>query len=424
MLRAFRNSLLRLGKDEAAASIVTFSIAAIPLGIGAGAAVDYGRALSLQTKMRTALDLAVLSAVHKPAAQRSALATAAYVTQVQDSIADAPVFANQADGSLLGTATATMPTILLKLARINTVAINVTARASKPVIDESCILALGNGMSVTSDALKLNGASNTNLTGCTMRSNTSMVCNGHTGNSDASIAAGNSSKCNAPESNAGTVPDIHAALAANIEKQCGLTSYNINWSPGSPPASPRMITRVKNGVTYRHVCGNVTVSGSGVLSGDSANDSILVIENGSLTIARNADITLERTTLVFTGALASASHAIEFPQGNGHSASLTVSPSQDASNPWQGVAIYQDPSMTTNVNMSWGPGATLKADGLLYFPNASLTMSGVAQSHNAECSKLVINELTSNGGVDFKQTDSGCDNIGLKQYKAPPRLLF
>ncbi len=74
--------------------------------------------------------------------------------------------------------------------------------------------------------------------------------------------------------------------------------------------------------------------------------------------------------------------------------------------------------------MSWGPGATLKADGLLYFPKASLTMSGVAQSNNAECSKLVINELTSNGAVDFKQTNSGCSNIGLKQYRAPPRLLL
>jgi len=251
-----------------------------------------------------------------------------------------------------------------------------------------------------------------------------MVCNGHTGNAEASIAAGTSSKCASPQSNAGTIPDIHAALASNITKKCGLTSYNINWTPGSPPASPRMITVVKNGVTYYHVCGNVTANGTGALIGDTTTDSVLVIENGSFTLNRNANITLERTALIMTGTQASSSHRIEFPQGKGHSASLTVNPPTSAGNPFRGVAIYQDPAETTNVDMTWGPGATLKADGVIYFPNAKLTMSGIAQSHNAQCSKLVVSELTSNGAVDFRQTDEGCSSIGLKQYKEIPRLLF
>lgn len=410
--------------DTHAAVVVVFGLSLIPLSVGAGVAIDYGRALRLQTHMRAALDLSVLSAVHRPQATRIAYATAAYVSQMQDSAGAAPTFTHQADGSLSGVATASMPTHLLRLIQKNTIEISVTARAALPIVDESCILALGNGKAVTEDVLTLNGASNVNLTGCTLRSNTSMKCNGGTGSADASIASGNATNCNLPQSNAPKVPDIHAALASNITKECGLASYNINWTPGSPPSSPQMITRTHGDVTYYHVCGNVTAKNAGTLVGSSTGDSVLIIENGSLTLDRNADITLERTALVFSGTSTSASHELRFPQGNGHSASLTVSPAQAATNPWQGVAIYQDTAFTTNVNMTWGPGATLKADGLLYFPNASLTMSGVAQSHNAECSKLVINELTANGAVNFRQTDSGCGGIGLKQYKSSPRLLL
>jgi hypothetical protein len=59
---------------------------------------------------------------------------------------------------------------------------------------------------------------------------------------------------------------------------------------------------------------------------------------------------------------------VEFPNGNGKEATLTVSPPTNSTNPWAGMSIYQDPALTTGVNADWGPGANLAANGVVYLP--------------------------------------------------------
>jgi hypothetical protein len=86
--------------------------------------------------------------------------------------------------------------------------------------------------------------------------------------------------------------------------------------------------------------------------------------------------------------------------------------------------MYQDPSLTTNVDLSWGPGASLTADGVLYFPNANMTMSGSGASNNSSCTKLVVNTLTTNGSFNFSQSDNGCKFIDMQKYTSPARLIY
>jgi hypothetical protein len=95
-----------------------------------------------------------------------------------------------------------------------------------------------------------------------------------------------------------------------------------------------------------------------------------------------------------------------------------MSPSSGSDNPWRGVSIYQDPALTNGVDESWGPGANINLDGLLYLPNAALTISGNAASGNSACTKIVTKQFTTNGSVNlnFAQTVSGCASLGLKQY--------
>jgi hypothetical protein len=80
---------------------------------------------------------------------------------------------------------------------------------------------------------------------------------------------------------------------------------------------------------------------------------VIVIENGGLIVANNAAITALRTAIVLTGNNAYGS-AIDFPNGNGKSATLTISPPTNASNPWQGFSLYQDPALT-NGRQHLGP---------------------------------------------------------------------
>lgn len=55
-----------------------------------------------------------------------------------------------------------------------------------------------------------------------------------------------------------------------------------------------------------------------------------------------------------------------------------------------GVAIYQDPALTSNIDVSWRPGPTLTADGLICLANSSVPMGGNGNSNNSECTNLNV----------------------------------
>ena len=156
----------------------------------------------------------------------------------------------------------------------------------------------------------------------------------------------------------------------------------------------------------------------GYLTGSApTTDYVIVIENGKLNVANNANISTKRTAIVLTGNNNYASN-IDFPNGNGQSATLNLSPPIGAANVWQGVALFQDPSLTKSIDNKWGPGANFNADGLVYLGNSNVVTDGNTASSNAKCSKFVTNTFTTNGSIelDFDQSVSACSAIGLKQW--------
>ena len=124
-----------------------------------------------------------------------------------------------------------------------------------------------------------------------------------------------------------------------------------------------------------------------------------------------------RTAIVMTGNNSYPS-TINFPQGNGKSASLALSAPTDGTDPWQGVALYQNPALTNQVDDTWGPGANFNADGLVYMGNANVVTDGNTGSSNSKCSKFVMNSFRTNGSVDLNlnQQLDACSTIGLKEW--------
>jgi hypothetical protein len=247
-----------------------------------------------------------------------------------------------------------------------------------------------------------------------------MTCNGHSGGA-ASIAAGTTSGCSNPQNNAAAVPDIYSPLAKNITTVCGSSRPGATWTGGSSPPKG-VVTVGKGGYTEYHVCGDLTVTGKGYLSGNPpSTDSVIIIENGSLNVDDGAQINTVQTAIVLTGSNKYPS-SINFPNGKGHAASLALSPPTGNSDPWQGVSLYQDPALTTNVDDTWGPGATFNADGVVYLPYANLVIHGSSASNNSLCTKLVVNTFTTDGSVNlnFAQTNSGCTSLGMKQWTDTP----
>ena len=209
------------------------------------------------------------------------------------------------------------------------------------VYDNSCILSLGTGQAVSANSITFNGAPNINLDQCTLRSNTSMRCNGHGGGSVASIAVGTVSGCSNPQPNSPVVPDVYEALATNITPSCGGARPAGTWTPGVPPAG--ITTSIRAATPSITSADDLTLSGSGFLTGSApSSDSVIIVENGSLSMANNAAISTKRVAFVLTGNNSYASQ-INFPNGNGHAATLTLSPPTTQGNPWRGVSLYQRP---------------------------------------------------------------------------------
>lgn len=398
----------------------TFAALLIPLSLFAGVAIDFGRALEAATTLQAGLDAATLNGASLPMSQRDAVAAPMLMASLagreyQNSLSSSFSSTNT---QYQGVATITLPMTFLKIARLDSISITRSATAKIAVQETACIQSYGIGQPVSTTSLTLNGTPSLNLAGCNMQSNTSVKCNGNNnGFVAATKAVGTVTSCNNPTSGVSSIPDIYANLAQNISLQCS-SWPSVTWSPGGSFAVPGIIAVSKSSFIEYHVCGDFTLSGIGGLTGSSpTSDSVFVIENGSLTLAAGADISATRATIVLSGTQSpTITHTVNFPNGNGNGAKLVITPSLDDDNPWSGVSIYLDPRLSTSTSLSWSSGATLLADGLIYFGRADMTLSGNVAGAGGGCTKLAVNSITLSGNISLSQADSACAASKMKRY--------
>ena len=397
---------------------VIFGLAIVPVMTGLGAAVDYSRANATKASVQAALDSALLAGAKDGTSTWTTIAANVFNVNFGSKFASVPTpdFTKEENSLYAGSVTASVPTSLLGLIGISSLSVTAYGKATAAEADNSCILTLDKGQPKSHTSLSLNGAPVVNLSGCSIRSNTSMDCNGHDGNSTKSYASGAAVGCNKPTSNVPIVPDTFADLAKNITSVCGGVRPGVTWKPGVLPIGGGIKTVNRTGYTEYHICGNLTLSGSGYLTGSApATDAVIIIENGNLILEDKASITTMRTAFVLTGNNDWPAK-IQFPNGAGKQATLSLSPPTSAGNPWQAVSLYLDPKLTKDVDNKWGPGAALNADGLVYLGNSNVVTDGNTASANSKCSKFVMNNFVTNGAVKLDFAQQNCAAMGLKQW--------
>jgi hypothetical protein len=159
----------------------------------------------------------------------------------------------------------------------------------------------------------------------------------------------------------------------------------------------------------RVVCGDLQLTGN--VTVDAPAGAVLVIENGQLDTSGFSLTTTKGSglTVVFSGSNSgSYTHA---PTGGG-----TLDITAPTSGPWSGVAIYQDPNLTSGVDISAaGNSPTWNITGLVYLPHSSVTFSGaVNKSSNGQlCFVLVVLDITVNGTGSILPNASTCGQAGL-----------
>jgi Flp pilus assembly protein TadG len=292
-----------------------------------------------------------------------------------------------------------------------------------------CILALAS--SGAAQGIRTNGAPTADLSGCNVMSNTAAQCNGSNLNAGIGLAHGTSSGCGVKQvSNVPVRQDPYAFIAnspnfPNIGASgCGPATDPKNFphetaGHGSNHATTTVLANQLQGTLaltagYNYRCGDVVLTNNVTVTG---NPAVLVIENGQLDLNG------------FTLTTANGAGVTVFFQGN-NGTTYTHAPTDtfgggklDLAAPtsglFKGVAIYQDPGITFGSGLdvaAAGNSPTWDITGLVYMPNASITLKGAIDkaTNGHKCFALVADNVTLSGNAGIAKTDTGeCSSAGL-----------
>jgi hypothetical protein len=296
--------------------------------------------------------------------------------------------------------------------------IGATAVATSSPAYPYCILALaGSG----TQGIKTDGSPNSNLNGCNTMSDTTSACNGSNLNANFGDAAGSNKNCGiVARSNATPVADPYAKLAASIPTN-PCSSYPQEPSkkndPPLPPANQWSGTNNFNG--YKVVCGDQKLTGDATIN--ASTSGVLVIENGMLD-TNGFTLSGKNLTVIFSGTNNTNYQHIPTDTSSGPSGTLDIA--GPTSGDWSGVAIYQDPALTKNVDITAaGNKPTWDISGLVYLPHSSVTLSGAINKATGgfSCFDLVVDNVTINGTGSIYKDNLQCPQAGLAQPKGGHR---
>lgn len=288
-----------------------------------------------------------------------------------------------------------------------------------------CLIALGTGSGNANAAFRLNGGPNADLTGCDLFSNGGMNCNGNLLlTSPYGDAVGSPDSCGANHNVITAITDPYAALDANPPiptNNC--TSYP--QATGSNIAAAQTINSTTDFTSAVKLCGNSKLSSDINIT---TADAVLVVYNGSLdlfghTLSTSGNGSL---TIIFSGSVANggATTYNHMPVNTTGTGAIDIAAPSDSTATFKGVAIMQDSRLTgnkNNVDITYsGNDPSLGIQGLLYFPNSNLTISGAINMHTAglSCIGVIAKTILINGnGSIFKNDAVGvtaaCPQSGL-----------
>jgi hypothetical protein len=175
----------------------------------------------------------------------------------------------------------------------------------------------------------------------------------------------------------------------------GLTSY------GSATLTKGLLT------IYPGIYSQISVSGNASLTmsaGSGGSPGIYIIEGGGLTVTGNASLTGQNVFIYNTGS--------NYPGSGGNFGGITLSGNgtfsltAPASGPYAGIVIFQSRANTRALSL--GGNAMSGISGIMYAPNALLSVSGSSQLQAA----LDVGMLNLSGNIALTQTAAGSDGIG------------
>jgi putative Flp pilus-assembly TadE/G-like protein len=288
------------------------------------------------------------------------------------------------------------------------------------VPQDLCLLALAS--SGVAQGIRTNGSPTANMNGCDSMSNTAAQCNGSNLGLGISFAVGSNSGCGAKQMSNPALADPYSYLASNIPPLSS-SGCNGNYPQESKhgnsysvAASNQLSGNLSLSTGNNFLCGDQMLTGNVTINSPAGQSAVLIIENGQLDLNGHQLTTSSGSavTLVFSGANGGYTHA-PADNTNGPGGVLDINPPTTGT--WKGVAIYQDPSLTSGVDVSAaGNSPTWNITGLVYMPHATLTLKGAIDksTFGKSCLVMVADNFQISGTGGILKTDIGqCPQAGL-----------
>lgn len=316
------------------------------------------------------------------AASRSWNNTTRTLTDNQITVVIGPGLRNEDNTGVQVTVSRVVPLLLAKLLTADTTRTISASAWSELNLAQACLLALGtNGAGIS-----MQGNPNLTLSGCSVRSNSTISTGGSATISAQSlwarstISGGGITGTQHP--NSGTVPDPYASDAPIV------TAFS-RLSPGTGEA-----ISVKSGLTKPLSTG--TYSNWGDIKGRLALDSGIYYVNGDISLGAHGSITGSNVTIVTSGRL-----IMDGGSSINLSAATTI---YDPNGAIPGVVFAGN---STN-GSEFGGNSESKLSGVVYYPNGTMSFRGTPQAGSNGCLELIANSIVLQGNSSMS---SNCDDF-------------
>lgn len=373
--------------QEKGGVLVFLSILLIPLFLMVGLATDSSLGLAKKRQLQMACDAAAKAGAVKGNGQASTVTSVAQKvftanTTNMTGITGPTVSMNAASRTVTVAASVAVPNTFMALGGIPTSIYSASATAPVPGNPIGCLYSLN---ASASGAINLTGGSSITMTGCGVYANSSSSSAVSLSGSSTITAGflkvvGNYTTWGAASINTtngiatGTTPVPNPLGVIGIPSYSSCTYNNFQASG----------TQVINPGVY---CNGIKVSGNAKLT---LNPGQYIIDGGSLMISNSGKLSGTNVTIILTKKLRS-SYATLNVGGNG-SVTLTA-PTGNSSNPFNGIALYQDPNAPSGGTNSISGGGSFNVSGVIAFPKQNLNFSG-GSSSAAPCTILIADKLT------------------------------
>jgi Flp pilus assembly protein TadG len=394
--------LMRFACDQRGGVAPLLAIAAVPLLVGTGAAVDFGRAQSAKAVMQAAVDATALAIVRAKAENTAvpdatSFFNAAFsLSGVQTITVKSNVTSSNGGYTASLTAQGQLPTSFMGVIGYSQLTIGVNASAYSSNNQAGCVMALNK---TAASAISLGGSTTVNLSNCSLFSNSS---------SDTAVSVGGSASLTALS--IGAVGGVSAGTS-NVTLTHGIQAHI--GAISNPYADVTVPTfsgctdtnvRVKSATTLSPgvYCNGISVNAGGALT---LNPGIYYIDRGNFSVNGGGTVTGTGVTLIFTSSTG-MNYATATINGNA-SINLTAPSSGSTA----GIVIFGDPNAPVGTAINLSGGSTQAFGGAIYAPTGAITYTGGA-STSSSCTQIIGDTVTFTGNSSVA--------INCSSYKTRP----